>query len=519
MNLNLIKSKKQNLLITLAIYVLWPPLAVVIPCWFIGYLNTDEVIRIATSPVLVGIMLLIGGVIVATVNYYIKTALAFVEEGNNERAQKKLYSLPFVILLVLICYATAATPIGKVIDLSEDKILCLSIYAPFVVLLSSMPVILMLIKRVDEIFEETPIIETLKIGVRLKLVGTTIVAAIGSIGMLTILSYMLIFHNTVDGQVMFTASDYLYNMSLLSVFVLIQLALPSMLISNQISNQLVTLSNSIKIASTGNLRVKIQSSSRDEIGLLGSNVKIMLDNMTTSVKTISEVTSVLDEASLEVNKSATGMSQKSSEHAASAEELAASVEELTATILNNTSDAEETGSIVQEINSEIIQGSDAINKALASMQNIADKISVIDEIARQTNLLALNAAVEAARAGDMGKGFAVVAAEVRRLAENSQKSAADIIESSTETVHVSKEASTKFVGIVPNIQKSTLLMDKVVMASREQNVSIDQINIAIQQFNSIIQDTVISSSLMTENSKIIEDESTKLKTAVNFFQI
>ncbi|MGM3372128.1 methyl-accepting chemotaxis protein, partial [Escherichia coli] len=69
---------------------------------------------------------------------------------------------------------------------------------------------------------------------------------------------------------------------------------------------------------------------------------------------------------------------------------------------------------------EATEGGESVQQTVVAMKKIAQRISIIDDIAYQTNLLALNAAIEAARAGEHGKGFAVVAAEVRKLAERSQ---------------------------------------------------------------------------------------------------
>jgi methyl-accepting chemotaxis protein len=92
------------------------------------------------------------------------------------------------------------------------------------------------------------------------------------------------------------------------------------------------------------------------------------------------------------------------------------------------------------------------------MQEIAEKVSIIGEIARQTNILALNAAVEAARAGEHGKGFAVVAAEVRKLAERSQISAVEIDALTKNSVKATEYAGNLLSGIAPEIGKTARLV-------------------------------------------------------------
>ncbi len=115
------------------------------------------------------------------------------------------------------------------------------------------------------------------------------------------------------------------------------------------------------------------------------------------------------------------------------------------------------------------------------MQEIADKVSIIGEIARQTNILALNAAVEAARAGEHGKGFAVVAAEVRKLAERSQVSAVEIDNLTKTSVRATDEAGKLMAAIAPEIGKTAKLVQEIAAASIEQNSGADQVNNAIQQ--------------------------------------
>jgi len=174
-----------------------------------------------------------------------------------------------------------------------------------------------------------------------------------------------------------------------------------------------------------------------------------------------------------------------------------------------------------------------VEKTVAAMQEIADKISIIEEIARQTNMLALNAAIEAARAGDHGKGFTVVASEVMKLAERSRNAASQINKLSTSSVQVAEKAGELLRHTVPDIQKTAELVQEISVASNEQSTGADQINMAIQQLNLVIQSNAAASEEMSASSERLAasaenllagaadmaGQATRLREAIAFFRI
>ena len=271
---------------------------------------------------------------------------------------------------------------------------------------------------------------------------------------------------------------------------------------------------------SGDLRQKFErTDGTNELAVLNNSMADMKDTLTDIVSAINDSASSITLAANDMNRASQQMSGSANEQASSAEEISAAVEEMASSIEQNSQNADKTERIATSSAKTIKDCNEAAQKTVSAITEIAEKISVIDDIAFQTNILALNAAVEAARAGEHGKGFAVVAAEVRKLAEKCAISAKSIDEVSTVGVDVANQTGDVFSKVLPEIEKTTLLVQEIAVMSKEQASGGAQINDAVQRFNTGIQQVATISEEVASNSANLIQQAEKLQDIIKFFKI
>jgi methyl-accepting chemotaxis protein len=269
----------------------------------------------------------------------------------------------------------------------------------------------------------------------------------------------------------------------------------------------------------GDLRELVEARTGDEIGRLLAAMRGMGEKLAQIIGEVRSGADALAGASAQVSATAQTLSQGTGEQAASVEETTSSLEEMSASITQNAENARQTESMAKEGATSAEEGGKAVAETVQAMKSIAEKISIIEEIAYQTNLLALNAAIEAARAGEHGKGFAVVATEVRKLAERSQKAAKEIGALAEGSVHVAERSGSLIVELVPAIRKTADLVQEVAAASSEQSAGVGQVSKAMASVDQVTQRNASAAEELSSTAEEMASQAESLQQLMGFFQV
>jgi methyl-accepting chemotaxis protein len=269
----------------------------------------------------------------------------------------------------------------------------------------------------------------------------------------------------------------------------------------------------------GDLRAQVTVDGRDEVGRLQAAMAAMVERISQVIGEVRAGATALTAASNQVSTTAQGLSQGTGEQAASVEETTASLEEMGASITQNAENSRQTEAMAVQQATHAEEGGQAVEATVVAMRNIAVRTSIIEEIAYQTNLLALNAAIEAARAGEHGKGFAVVAAEVRKLAERSQKAAKEIGDTADGSVAVAEKSGRLIAGLVPGIRKTADLVQEVAAASQEQSAGVVQVSRAMAVVDQVTQRNASAAEELSSTAEEMASQAESLQQLVAFFQV
>ncbi|MBF0188456.1 MAG: methyl-accepting chemotaxis protein [Magnetococcales bacterium] len=323
-----------------------------------------------------------------------------------------------------------------------------------------------------------------------------------------------------DVDAAFWASGKQYALYL--VLILIVLGVLSFIIISLISNQLgcdpYQISDIAERVSKGDISINFSAFCSKEVGAF-SAIKMMATRLSSIVVEMRDTASSVSGQSESLLETSESLTQGNNEQIQALEDTKDILSEITTGIQNNVDSANTTEQMSLKTAESARESGDAVQEAVSAMKEIADKISIIEEISRQTNLLALNAAIEAARAGEHGKGFAVVAAEVRKLAERSQSAAREIGELSSTSTKVAEHAGSMLDKLVPDIRKTAELVQEIAASNREQNESTERVHGSIQQLNGVIQRNSGVSDQVNQVASGLADEAARLSEAIGYFNL
>ena len=314
-----------------------------------------------------------------------------------------------------------------------------------------------------------------------------------------------------------TQASWMLALSALTVFIVV--CVLGLWTRRVISRALAQAVDVAREVASGNLAVRIPKVSDDEAGRLLQALAEMVARLSASLGTVLSSAGQITVAAEQVASTSQALAQGASEQAASVEQTSATIEQSEGAIQHSADNSRLTADIARQAARQAQDGCVAVQQTVTDMQAIAQRISIIDDIAYQTNMLALNAAIEAARAGEHGKGFAVVAAEVGKLAGRSQVAAKQIGDLAIGSVQKALQAGALLDQMLPAISRTSSLVEEIRASGAEQATGIRQINAAMGQISGATQQSAAASEQLAATAEALSTQARHLQRSVAQFKL
>lgn len=285
------------------------------------------------------------------------------------------------------------------------------------------------------------------------------------------------------------------------------------------ADPIAVMAEYIQRIAQGDLTETLRADYQGDFKAMMQQVQAMTAKLTEVVRHVKTAAQDVAQRSREMNVVAEQMSQGASQQAAATEEVSASMQEMAANIHQSADNAKLAENMALKSAEDARAGNQAVTELIQAMEVIAERISIVQEIASQTNMLSLNATIEASRAQEYGKGFSVVASSVRELAHQTRTAADEIRALVHSSVVLSAQAGEVLQRLVPNSEKTAELVQEISASSQEQSRGVEQVNLAVQQLDSVTQHTAATAEEVASTAESLTLQADALQKAMAFFTV
>jgi len=515
--------KSSNVVFWFVSSFLVPPVTWLLAAWYYQLWNSEEMFKVLFR----FHMPLYVMAVVILVYFVVKSYVNRIDSYYNEPSERAVVSaqrsaaiIPWLFIIALPVYIifgnyVVLSPLDFIDD--TEFYLALSLGVP-IVFIFSIPFFIMMNRNLEKYTVRLPFSDRYKpLSISNKMTILFLLSVIGISFIFTSAMLGVLHSEHPDNLVPIVSEKFIVTGIVVLSITFLNLAL----FKTQILSSIKNLRDSLDGMTTGsaNLSNKIELSGRDEIGEISKLFNQLVDNIAGLIGKISTASGEIADISSRASGSASAILNSANTQVDSTREASVLMEEILAGIQNNTGNALET----EKISTEAAKGMELMNEAgarsLLSIENIASKIKIINDIAFQTNILALNAAVEAAAAGVHGRGFSVVASEVKKLAGNSKKAADEIVSLSDSSVEDTARANKLIEELMPDIIKTAELVKEISAASQEQNSGVQQVSNVIHELNQVAQENSVASEEISDIAGKLNKHAGQLSALVDKFKV